>query len=50
LVVESFVESKTYASRPYLSTPKSRTRMRVSRAGLNEVGTLVQPVAAASVT
>ena len=32
--------------RPYLSTPKSITRIRISIAGLNERGVFVQPVAA----
>ena len=35
-----------YAFRPYLSTPKSSTRMRISFAGLNDAGSdPVQPVA-----
>src|SRR4051794_10034560 len=34
-----------YALRPYLSTPASRTRRRISFAGLYDVGTFVQPVA-----
>jgi hypothetical protein len=34
-VVLSFVLSKIQALSPYLSTPKSRTRRRISIAGLN---------------
>ena len=41
----SFVESKRYAFSPYLSVPKSSTRIRISLAWLKDCGTPVQPVA-----
>ena len=44
--MRSFVLSKIQAFSPYLSTPKSSTRMRISRAGLKVAGSdPVQPVA-----